>query len=185
MSLRYGILGLLRYGDMSGYEVNKVFNDSLAFFWPAQTSQIYRELNTMENKGWLFSTQVIQSDKPNKRIYSLTDLGKNEFDLWLSNADKDTEEAMKAKSAYLLRVFFAGELSKQEAKNLLLHYKDVCETYLQDINSTKQIIENYQNVSLGDNRTKFWLITALYGKMHYLNGIKWAEESLALLEEEK
>ena len=41
--LKHGILGLLNYGSMTGYEINKAFKDSLSYFWNAQTSQIYRE----------------------------------------------------------------------------------------------------------------------------------------------
>ena len=39
--LKHGILGLLNYGSMTGYEINKIFKDSLNYFWDAQTSQIY------------------------------------------------------------------------------------------------------------------------------------------------
>ena len=55
MSLKHGLLGLLNYGSMTGYELNKVFRDSLSFFWQAKTSQIYRELDAMERCGWLTS----------------------------------------------------------------------------------------------------------------------------------
>ncbi len=48
MALKQGLLGLLNYGEMTGYELAKAFNDSLSFFWQAQTSQIYRELNQLE-----------------------------------------------------------------------------------------------------------------------------------------
>ena len=30
--LKHGVLGLLSYGDMTGYEIMEVFRDSLAFF---------------------------------------------------------------------------------------------------------------------------------------------------------
>ena len=55
MALKQGLLGLLNYGEMTGYELAKVFNDSLSFFWQAQTSQIYRELNQLEAEGLLHS----------------------------------------------------------------------------------------------------------------------------------
>ena len=51
--LKHGILGLLNYGDKTGYEIMTVFRDSLNHFWTAQTSQIYRELQTMEKNGWI------------------------------------------------------------------------------------------------------------------------------------
>ena len=46
--LKHGILGLISNGDKTGYEIMTVFRDSLNHFWTAQTSQIYRELQTME-----------------------------------------------------------------------------------------------------------------------------------------
>ena len=30
--LKHGILGLLNYGDMTGYEIREIFNKSLNFF---------------------------------------------------------------------------------------------------------------------------------------------------------
>ncbi len=46
--LKHGTLGLLNYGNMTGYEIREIFNKSLNFFWQAQSSQIYRELHTLE-----------------------------------------------------------------------------------------------------------------------------------------
>lgn len=51
--LKHGILGLLNYGDMTGYEIMTVFRDSLSHFWTAQKSQIYRELQALEKNGWI------------------------------------------------------------------------------------------------------------------------------------
>jgi len=45
MALKHGLLGLLNYKSETGYDLDKLFKQSLNFFWKAQTSQIYRELN--------------------------------------------------------------------------------------------------------------------------------------------
>lgn len=58
--LKHGILGLLNYGDMSGYEICEVFKDSLSYFWTAQISQIYREIGAMEKNGWIEKRVVEQ-----------------------------------------------------------------------------------------------------------------------------
>ena len=36
--LKHGILGLLSYGSMTGYDITRTFKDSLSYFWSAQTS---------------------------------------------------------------------------------------------------------------------------------------------------
>ena len=56
--LKHGILGLLNYKEMTGYEIMETFRDSLNYFWDAKTSQIYRELQGLEQKEWV-----------NKRLY--------------------------------------------------------------------------------------------------------------------
>lgn len=36
MSLKHGLLGLLNYNSMTGYDLSKFFSDSLSFFGPQQ-----------------------------------------------------------------------------------------------------------------------------------------------------
>ena len=53
MPLKHAILGLLNYHDMTGYDINRYFKSSIAFFWHAQTSQIYKELNNCLKENWV------------------------------------------------------------------------------------------------------------------------------------
>ena len=85
--LKHGILGLLNYGSMTGYEINRTFRDSLHYFWYAQTSQIYRELQTLKKNGWATDEVIEQSDRPDKKLFSITDSGREEFIRWLAEGD--------------------------------------------------------------------------------------------------
>ncbi|MGE5576976.1 MAG: PadR family transcriptional regulator, partial [Syntrophothermus sp.] len=51
MSLPYAILGFLSYRPMTGYDLGNFFKQSVAHFWHAELSQIYRELGKLEEKG--------------------------------------------------------------------------------------------------------------------------------------
>ena len=42
MSLEYAILGFLCYKPLSGYDLKKIFDNSVQHFWPADQGQIYR-----------------------------------------------------------------------------------------------------------------------------------------------
>jgi len=102
MSLKHGLLGLLNYGSMTGYELDKAFKDSLSFFWQAKNSQIYRELDAMERCGWLTSERVIQNQKPNKRVYSIFFAGERSIDQsleMLRTYRKQCTESSKGMSA--------------------------------------------------------------------------------------
>jgi len=185
MSLKHGLLGLLNYGSMTGYELNKAFKDSLSFFWQAKASQIYRELDTMEKCGWLVSELVYQEDRPNKRVYSVTDSGKQEFFNWLSVPETDIVGAMRIKSAFLMRVFFAGETTVEESIALLNAYREKCIESSLYLCTAHDAIAEYKKTAGGDAKARYWKIAALYGEAFNSTGIKWAEEAIAVLEGEE
>lgn len=183
MSLKHGLLGLLNYGPMTGYELDKAFKASLGFFWQAKTSQIYRELDAMERSGWLSSERIVQTEKPNKRVYALTDNGRKEFFRWLSSPQAGIADAMRVKNAYLMRIFFIGETSKEQAISLLSAYHDQCREAAAALRSVPDAITQYGAMVEDEEKTRYWKITALYGEEFYHAGLSWAEKAIALLED--
>jgi DNA-binding PadR family transcriptional regulator len=79
MALRHAILAALLDGDASGYELSKRFDVSVANFWTAVPQQLYRELEQMKGKGLVDAHVVEQERRPNKRVYALTDAGREEL----------------------------------------------------------------------------------------------------------
>jgi len=63
----------------------------------------------MEQRGWLVSEQVIQSDKPNKRVYTIKEEGTVEFPNWLAIPHDDVRDAFTTRNAFMLQVLFYGE----------------------------------------------------------------------------
>lgn len=58
-TLRYAILGLLNRKSMTGYDLSKEFQTSLAEFWHAKHSQIYPELKSLAEDGLItFQTEI-------------------------------------------------------------------------------------------------------------------------------
>lgn len=184
MSLRHGLLGLLNYGAMTGYELSAAFEDSLSFFWQAKSSQIYRELNSMEKAGWLTSEHIIQTDKPNKRLYSITDEGRAELQNWLANPSDDIKEAMRVRSAFLMRVFFAGETTDQQALNLLKDFLQECLKTVETLGAASEAISKYGSmVDDAEKKAKFWKLTAMFGEDYYRAEINWAQKAIGMMED--
>ena len=187
MSLKHGLLGIISSeGSMTGYELDKFFKGSLNYFWQAKTSQIYRELNTMEDLGWLTSERVIQEEKPNKKVYSITSQGKEELLKWLLLPDTGLDGEIK--SPLLMRIFFAGEAGEQgrvQAIKLLRELKQWCMSYRANIeNVLKEIVEDEAGGAYS-NHVKYWKIVALSGEMSLNYHIDWADKAIAILEEEE
>ena len=79
MSLKYAVLAALLEGEASGYELSKVFDVSLANFWPATPQQLYRELERLAQDGLVEARTVQQERRPNKRMFTLTETGRTQL----------------------------------------------------------------------------------------------------------
>jgi DNA-binding PadR family transcriptional regulator len=82
MALSDSILVLLTERPMSGYDLAKLFDASIGFFWTADHQQIYRELGRLKEKGHVDVHEVIQSGRPNKLIYTITQSGLAALKSW-------------------------------------------------------------------------------------------------------
>ncbi|MCG7610943.1 MULTISPECIES: PadR family transcriptional regulator [unclassified Mycobacterium] len=76
MALRDAVLAALLDGEASGYDLAKGFDASVANFWMATPQQLYRELDRMAADGLIEARLVEQDRRPNKRLYSLTEAGR-------------------------------------------------------------------------------------------------------------
>ena len=194
MSLKYGLLGLLNYGEMTGYELDKTFKDSLEFFWQGQTSQIYRELTAMEKVGWLSSKIEVQTGKPNRKVYAITKQGRDEFLKWLRPGtgfsrketgvpDGSILEALHLRSPFLMKLFFSGELKPEETAAFIRSFRDECRAALRKMKVVPDNIGNYAKKLKHPESAASWRMVALFGRKYYRSCEKWATEMLKMLSE--
>ncbi len=172
--LKHGILGLLNYKELTGYEIMEAFRDSLGFFWKAQTSQIYRELGKLEENGWVSKTCVPQRSRPDKNIYTITDRGRHELLLWLSDGDLCFEQRMPL----LMKVFFMGELSREQGICFFESLRASCEMFLGCLDMAMENIGTYVEYLGLENDPMFWKMTVEYGRMNMRMKIEWAGKCL-------
>lgn len=180
MSLPHGLLGLLTYSDSTGYDLSKLFKDSLNFFWSAPSAQIYRELDRMEETGWVSSRSIVQEGRPNKRLYSITPAGREEFTRWLSDFRYKPENPH---NAMVMRVFFGAEIEPEKTIELLNEFRRKCAEDLESMQTTaKQNIDMYgQTVPGGEFKKAYWKITVGVGILELRGLIEWAEQSIETL----
>jgi DNA-binding PadR family transcriptional regulator len=81
--ITYGTLGLLAlWGPLSGYDLKHIFDHTLAPMWGAAQSQIYKELRRMQALGWVHMQREEQESRPDRKIYSITEEGKQALQQW-------------------------------------------------------------------------------------------------------
>lgn len=83
MSLSHVLLTSLIERPSSGFELARRFDKSMGFFWKATHQQIYRELGTMQSKGWI-SILENQQDTGRKKTYQVELAGRIELTEWLN-----------------------------------------------------------------------------------------------------
>lgn len=176
--LKHGILGLLNYHELTGYEIMEVFRDSLSFFWKAQTSQIYRELRVLEKKGWSSKKTVVQQGKPDKNIYSITEEGNQELLRWLA----DDNAGLNPKLPILMKVFFMGERSREENIEFFKRFKEECAQFLESLAPVPEYIRAYGDVINAGDKSLYWQMTVDYGRRNMQMYIEWAQSCIDKLE---
>ena len=117
--LKYAILGLLRRKPLTGYDIKKRFEESLTFCWHAEHSQIYPELKKMEDRGLVKSRQEIQTSRPNRRVFEITDEGIAALKTWL----RTPPGPLKVKDDLVLRLFAVDMMATEDAVNVLREAK--------------------------------------------------------------
>lgn len=189
MSLRFGVLGLLRDHTMTGYDIYHYFGNVLSPMWFAQQSQVYRELGVLEKEGFVTSYIEPQTGKPDKRLYQITDSGVSALTSWVGTYD--FSESLRHRDSFALRLFFTGQTPQ-----LLPKLLDKLEDYIAENTQMlahlalqeRELRDHLKEaISAGDlteeNRLFFFNLSLLRGKSQYEMNIAWATEVLALCQQ--
>jgi DNA-binding PadR family transcriptional regulator len=105
------ILGLIAVRPMTGYDIKRAFDRSLASYWNAGNSQIYTALKSLAARGLVTADVVLQASRPDRKVYRLTPAGRTELDRWLA----EPVPARFTKDQFLARLFFLGEAADEVA----------------------------------------------------------------------
>lgn len=175
MSLEHAILGFLTYQPFSGYDLKKFFDESVQHFWSAPQSQIYRTLGRMAEQGWVHKEVVAQQDRPNRKVYHVSDEGLAELRRWLN-----TPLAPPAiRHQWLLQVFFSHQLSDEEIVALFEAHAASLRQKLALFRSEVQTVIEQRFTEIGSERSRrLWQFTLDYGISHLEWELEWLENAL-------
>ncbi|NUS12014.1 MAG: PadR family transcriptional regulator [Streptomyces sp.] len=90
MALRHAVLAALLENDFSGYQLAKAFDVGVAHFWHALPQQLYAELAKLEKEGLITGREVVQTGRPNKRVFTVTGTGLAELERFVAADPKPT-----------------------------------------------------------------------------------------------
>jgi PadR family transcriptional regulator AphA len=171
VSLQHAILGFLNYKPFSGYDLKKTFDISVHHFWPADQSQIYRTLAQLEDEG-LAEVQIIpQEDRPTRKVYSITDTGREELRHWLTTPLPHSP----ARSAALIQVFFAGQLTDEEILAMFEQEVSYWRELLDGYDQVAEVSQAYADMAGSPREYFFWMLTPESGMTIGRAHLAWLE----------
>lgn len=171
MSLEHAILGFLQYRSLTGYDLKKIFDTSVRHFWPADQSQIYRTLSKLEENGLAEKEIVHQEDRPDRKVYQITDTGREELNSWLGTPMQFGEH----RSAPLIQVFFAGQLSDEEVLKIFERAAGFVRKGLEQYDLISENMADYSEYVDSPREFYFWMLTLEAGKASAKANLKWME----------
>ena len=184
MSLEHAILGFLNYGPFSGYDLKKALDASVRHFWAADQSQIYRTLAHLAEKGWTDVETVEQDSRPDRKVYHVTPAGRDELRRWLTSPLPQEE----SRSANLVQVFFASQLSDEEALAIFRAGAEQMRAALAVFDRVPEVffgqaVQKFPaEASLTERERFFWLLTLECGLVNARSMLAWLESVVNRLE---
>jgi len=166
-SLDLALLGLIaEVPGVSGYDIMKIFDLSMTHYWHAHPTQIYPTLDRMEEFGLIKRRNVVQRNRPNKRLYTITPSGERLLIEWLESPF----EGINLKHPPLLRCRFLGHLGadgaiatlREEQRSWAIHlkrYREIEKTYFAEG-------KGYRDVN------------AMFSRFTLKRGIDWMGENI-------
>jgi DNA-binding PadR family transcriptional regulator len=122
------VLGLLAWaGESSGYELHTRAARSVGFIWAPARSQLYAVLKRLDADGLVRGRRVKQADRPDKRLFSLTEAGRSTLASWLGRVEPIEPED---RDGVLLKVFFAAHGDVEAGRAQLLDWRGRVEARL-------------------------------------------------------
>ncbi|BBZ46559.1 PadR family transcriptional regulator [Mycobacterium parmense] len=180
MSLRDAVLAALLEGESSGYDLAKGFDASVANFWMATPQQLYRELDRLAEQGLIEARVVQQGRRPNKRMFSLTEAGRDAIRHYTTTAPRPSAirdelmvkvQAADAGDARAVRDFIAERLQWATAK--LQRYQRLRARLLEG-RDEEDYLAHAERVGP--------YLTLMRGISFEEENIRWAERALTVLE---
>lgn len=115
----YVILGMVSREPRSGYEIKALVDDSTRFFWAASYGQIYPELKRLAEAGLVEGADVPTGERK-RTVYAITAAGEQALKDWL----RQPPTTYELREEGLLKLFFAGVLSPEEAAPILASMRE-------------------------------------------------------------
>jgi PadR family transcriptional regulator AphA len=173
---RYVILGLLADGPMSGYDVKRLVDRRLRFFWSESYGQIYPQLKRLAADGWAEQLPADAEGGRPKRTYRITPAGREAFAAWMARPPEGDWQ----RNEFLLKVMWAPWGAPERIRGYVEEFRARHRRDREDLERMEAEMENI----LDRHENHPWVLrTIRLGLAVNAASLSWASEVLSETEE--
>ncbi|MEV7996822.1 PadR family transcriptional regulator [Streptomyces sp. NPDC086077] len=171
--MRLPLLALLARGPAHGYELKQDLEQLLGAAYPQPNiGQIYVTLGRMEKSGLIEGEEIEQSNRPNKKIYHLTDAGREALHAWY----EETADEPRVRDEFFMKLALAPQTGLADQIALINKQR---RQYLNTMRSLSKLAATENR----DNRVAQLLIEG--AMLHLQADLDWLERCQEELEEQE
>lgn len=179
MALTHTILATLGNDAFSGYDLWKKFTECTSHYWKASQQQVYRELSKLEAQGAIAAEIVTQENRPDKKLYRVTAIGKETLTTWIA----EPSDPMAIREELLVKIL-AGHLVSP--KIIIQELQRRHEMHSQNLAACREM--ELEMLGEGDASElsitdKCMYLTLRRGIRYETEWVEWCEEAITAFQE--
>ncbi|HAO46502.1 MAG TPA: PadR family transcriptional regulator [Ferruginibacter sp.] len=128
--LDHAILGLLSGGNLSGYRIRKIFEDTALGNYSSSPGSLYPALARIERSGFIKKT-----GKPgtSQSLYTIAEKGRRQLKTWIFRPIT-RNDVIRNSRVLMLRIAFMDSFEEQTLKlNMLTSYRKEVDDYIKEL----------------------------------------------------
>jgi DNA-binding PadR family transcriptional regulator len=152
------ILGVLGLKDLTSYDLKKSLDKSINHFYTTSYGSLHPALVKLE-KNNLVTSRVFIDGGRSKKLYSITESGRQDFTNWLSS----DIQISRLKEDSLVRIFFFGMLEPKVRQNIISTYLQSIDIAMKDLLALREEIQQVNVPSEFKEIARYQIETLNYG----------------------
>jgi DNA-binding PadR family transcriptional regulator len=168
----YAVLGLLAFGESSGYDLVREASRSIDYMWAPSRSQIYKVLPRLVGWGLAESREVEQQGRPDKALYRITDAGLAQLRSWIETEEDDPAGGP---AVFLMKLFFGWVAPPDAARTQLALYRRLVAKHLAEFEEMERGLP--ERGEPAHSR-----VALRHGILRARATLDWADEAASMLE---
>lgn len=171
----FAVLGMLRLGAMSGYEIRRELSETIGTFWSESYGQIYPALRELSRKGYARRHAARRPGGPKRYLYEITPKGREALRRWLEEPPRSTPP----RNELLLKFFFSDRDTVDApavwARSLLTEESE-------RLRLVRRMKEQLPRDPHHHRSLRFWMMTLEYVEKQSEATVSWCQRTVSTLD---